>query len=401
MKQSFILIGIDDNEQPRLQAEVLQLMSSSRRFSGGARHYEIVKSLLPDRHEWIPITVPLSRVFEQYDCCFTESDEPIVVFVSGDPLFFGFANTIMRERPEASLRLCPYFNSLQLLAHRIPMRYDDMCIVSLTGRPWQELDRALINHAHKIGVLTDRQHTPATIARRLLAYGYTNYRMFVGEHLGNAEREQIRLLSLDEAAQGSFEMPNNLILQAEVTTPRLFGIPDEAFEHLNGRSRMITKMPIRLLSLQAMDLPRRHVMWDVGFCTGSISIEARLQFPHLTICSFEIRPECESLMETNCRRFGAPGIQSLIGDFMETDISNLPAPDAIFIGGHGGKMKEIVGKLTQVMQPGGCIVFNSVSAESLALFEEAIREAGLQIVMSRHIALDNYNPITILKAAAE
>ena len=142
-------------------------------------------------------------------------------------------------------------------------------------------------------------------------------------------------------------------------------------------------------------------MWDVGFCTGSISIEARLQFPHLTICSFEIRPECESLMETNCRRFGAPGIQSLIGDFMETDISNLPAPDAIFIGGHGGKMKEIVGKLTQVMQPGGCIVFNSVSAESLALFEEAIRKAGLQIVMSRHIALDSYNPITILKAAAE
>ena len=40
-------------------------------------------------------------------------------------------------------------------------------------------------------------------------------------------------------------------------------------------------------------------------------------------------------METNCRRFGAPGIQSLIGDFMETDISNLPAPDAIFIGGLG------------------------------------------------------------------
>lgn len=400
MKQHYILIGIDDNEEPQLSAEVRQLIGRSRRFSGGARHYEIVRSLLPEKHTWIGITVPLSRVFEQYDRCFSESDEPMVVFVSGDPLFFGFGNTIQRERPEASIRLFPYFNSLQLLAHRIPMRYDDLCIVSLTGRPWQELDRALIGHAEKIGVLTDRQHTPATIAQRLLSYGYCHYRMYVGEHLGNREREQVRLLSLEEAAEGHFEMPNNLILLADQLPPRPFGIPDEDFAHLNGRSRMITKMPIRLLSLQAMDLPRRQVLWDVGFCTGSISIEARLQFPHLTICSFEIRPECEALMETNCRRMGAPGIQSFIGDFLQTDISSLPAPDAIFIGGHGGKMREIVARLAKVMQPDGCIVFNSVSAESLALFEAAICEAGLQLVLSRHIALDDYNPITILKAVA-
>ena len=54
---------------------------------------------------------------------------------------------------------------------------------------------------------------------------------------------------------------------------------------------MITKAPIRLLTLQALELNRRRVFWDIGFCTGSVSIEARLQFPHLAVISSEIRPE--------------------------------------------------------------------------------------------------------------
>ncbi len=71
-----------------------------------------------------------------------------------------------------------------------------------------------------------------------------------------------------------------------------FGIPDTEFALLNGREKMITKMPIRLLTLQALELSRRQVFWDIGFCTGSVSIEAKQLFPHLQIEAFEIRPEC-------------------------------------------------------------------------------------------------------------
>ena len=70
--------------------------------------------------------------------------------------------------PDAQIRLFPSFNSLQLLAQNLLMPYHDMRIVSLTGRPWHEFDRTLIESASKIGVLTDREHTPTTIARRML-----------------------------------------------------------------------------------------------------------------------------------------------------------------------------------------------------------------------------------------
>ena len=192
---------------------------------------------------------------------------------------------------------------------------------------------------------------------------------------------------------------------------------------------MITKMPIRLLTLQALDLPRRHVLWDIGACTGSVSIEARLLFPHLQIEAFEIRPECEAIIHENARRFGAPGINVHIGDFLNLQPSifnlfptngRLPVafhsipdqwsptrclslpPDAVFIGGHGGKLKEIMKKVLMVLADDGCIVMNSVKApkvttDSHQLWDEACTELGLIQEPPTKIILNDNHPITILK----
>ena len=416
----FIVIGISDAPEPSFSSEVLEVIKQGKIFSGGKRHHEIVASLLPADALWIDITTPLDAVFLQYQSLTSD----IIVFASGDPLFFGFANTIRRKMPEAEILLYPTFNSLQLLAHRLVMPYHDMRIVSLTGRPWPEFDRALIARVGKIGVLTDREHTPAAIAQRMLDYGYTYYNMSVGEHLGNPEKERVFSLSLEQAAERVFEMPNCVILlyskesgnqgitcrarKENSSIPiflrqnRSFGIPDSDFTLLDGREKMITKMPIRLLTLQALDLPKRHVFWDVGFCTGSVSIEARLQFPHLQICAFEIRPECETIIHENARRFGAPGIDIHIGDFLETDISALPRPDAVFIGGHGGRLKDIMSKVLSVLAPDGIIVFNSVIApkvttDSRQLWDDACAELGLQQDPPTRIQLNDNHPITILK----
>ena len=77
-------------------------------------------------------------------------------------------------------------------------------------------------------------------------------------------------------------------------------------------------------------------------------------------------------MTENCRRFGTPGIEAIIGDFLSVDLSALEAPDAIFIGGHGGELVEILMVVSKKMKESGVIVFNSVSDESKALLEEAV-----------------------------
>ncbi|MCR5680377.1 MAG: precorrin-6y C5,15-methyltransferase (decarboxylating) subunit CbiE [Prevotella sp.] len=433
----FIVIGITDDPQPWFPPEVQEIIHNGRLFSGGRRHHEIVAPILPDDAKWIDITVPLDDVFKQYQTLASRPSSPtphsssptphstfpvpeIIVFASGDPLFFGFANTIRRKMPEAEIRIFPAFNSLQTLAHRLVMPYHDMRIVSLTGRPWHEFDRALIEREPKIGVLTDREHTPAAIAQRMMDYGYTYYNIYIGEHLGNPGEERVSVLTLEATAKQEFSQPNCVILSCKPgsaeasSTPKPFGLPDSSFALLDGREKMITKMPIRLLTLQALDLPSKHVLWDIGACTGSVSIEARLLFPHLHIVAFEVRPECESIIHENARRHGAPGIELHTGDFLSFEfgsvaadsapsaLSSTPKPDAVFIGGHGGRLKEIMEKVLSVLAPGGIIVMNSVTApkvtrDSRQLWDEACRELGLHQESPLHVQLNDNHPITILR----
>ena len=415
---AFHVIGITDSRHQWFPPEVMEIIKAGKVFSGGKRHHEIMMDFLPENAVWIDITVPLSEVFKQY-----EQYDDIVVFASGDPLFFGFANTIQRECPGCEMKVYPSFNSLQMLAHRMCLPYHDMHVVSLTGRPWDKFDEALINGESLIGVLTDKKNTPQAIWQRMQDYGYTNYTMTIGENLGNEEKERIIEIQPPSPPRGSFldtsfrygvssegsllykNSPlggggglNCLILQKTSTHPRPFGIPEAEFHLLNGRTKMITKMPIRLMSLSMMQLRERKTMWDVGFCTGSVSIEAKLQFPHLKITAFEVREEGRELMEINSRKFGTPGIDAVIGDFLQLDLSGYPKPDAVFIGGHGGKLPEMMEKIYSELTEGGVIVMNTVVQSSYDAFMESAKKLNMTLEEPVRIALDDFNPITILKA---
>lgn len=134
----------------------------------------------------------------------------------------------------------------------------------------------------------------------MLDYGYTHYIIYIGERLGNPSEERITRCTLEEAANKTFVTPNCVMLTSPASLPippsPSFGLPDEDFAVLDGRSGMMTKMPIRLLSLQAMNLAQSRVMWDIGFCTGCVSIEAKRMFPMLDIVAFERREEGRKLM---------------------------------------------------------------------------------------------------------
>lgn len=383
------VIGLSDSHRLWLTPEVTRIISEGHVFSGGKRHHEIIADLLPDEYTWIDITVPIDDVLQRY-----KSFDDIVVFASGDPLFYGFATTLLRAFPDVEMKVYPTFNSLQMLAHRMNMPYHDMYTVSLTGRPWHRFDEALIRGERLIGCLTDRKKTPHAIWQRMQEYGFDNYVMYVGENLGNEEKEHVGIY----APARDYPSPNCIILQQQSLRRQNIGIVDSEFHLLDGRSKMITKMPVRLASLAALQLADKHSLWDVGFCTGSVSIEARLAFPHLMVTAFEIREEGKKLMQENSRKFHAPGINARIGDFCTADISDCPAPDAVFIGGYGGKMREVLTKVKSVLAPSGCIVFNSVSEKSRESFLSITKELGMQPETVHTITVDNNNPITILRA---
>lgn len=392
-KQSFHIIGISDSDEIYFSPKVTDIISRGKVFSGGLRHHQLVERFLPEGALWIDITVPLDKVFEKY----AEHSE-IVAFASGDPLFFGFANTVQRLLPDSSIHVYPTFNSLQMLAHRLLFPYHDMRMVSLTGRPWKAFDAALIRGEKMLGVLTDKVKTPAAIAARMHEYGYDNYRIYVGEALGNTTSERVREFTVEEASKAEFISPNCMILVRTELRRRPLGMDESEFCLLNGRVNMITKRPVRLQTLSMLDLQNRTVLWDVGSCTGSVSIEAKSAYPDIEVIAFERRPEGEELLRQNSIRWGVPGIRLVGGDFMEQDLSDLPRPDAVFIGGHGGRLQELLQRIDEVLLPGGIIVFNSVSDDSLQQFYEGVSNIGRRVTERIRLVVDTHNPIEILKA---
>ena len=140
------------------------------------------------------------------------------------------------------MKVFPYFNSLQMFAHHEQIPYENMHAVSVTGRPWHELDRALLEYRPLIGVLTDRVHTPRAIAKRMMEYHLDrDYTMWVAEHLGNPKKEKIyKIYSIEEISEMSFTNPNCVLLMkapnCALQRPAL-GIPDTKFILLNDRTK--------------------------------------------------------------------------------------------------------------------------------------------------------------------
>ena len=387
------MIGISNEPDCILPDAVRQLLPSHKIFSGGKRHYQLVRKYLPAHHQWIDIQGNMPVLFEQY----RDHNEPIVVFASGDPLFYGFAGTIQKFDPAAAMKVYPYFNSIQLLCHANNLSYASMVNVSVHGRTWDELDNALIKQSPIIGVLTDQQKSPAAIAQRMLEYNFTNYRMIVGEDLGGLH-DSSTVFELDDAVNYTAHPLNCVILLRTTRQAFPHGIADHLFYGLENRPNMITKMPVRLTSLSCLDLAERHVLWDIGFCTGSVSIEARRLYPHLRIVAFEQRLECSELMDKNMRRHSTPGITTVMGDFFETDLLLQPAPDAVFIGGHGGRLETLIQKLDTLLPLQGRIVLNAVKEESREQFMKITQALGYSLSAPMVIQVDGHNPITILTA---
>lgn len=387
-----IIYGIHDNK-PLFSEEECKAIASCKHFAGGKRHHDLVAGFLPQDTYWHNITVPLQSMFD----AMKEAPSLWTVFASGDPLFYGIAITLQNKFPNADIIVKPAFNSLQLLAHELKLPYGEYRMVTLTGRPWQSFDAALMDNKPKISLLTDRKKTPRTIAQHMLQAGYDNYIMHLGEKMGG-EDQRIRTLSLQEACEVTFEHPNCLYLEQTHSNPVAKGIPESDFETLPGRPKMITKMPVRLTTLALMNLQNHKVLWDVGACSGSISIEARLNYPNLEVIPFEIRPECEGIISRNAKTFGVPGIEPIIGDFKTVNKTELPKPDTAFIGGYGGDMYPVFEAIDQYLTEDGTVAFNAVSEKSIKAFEDCIKEFKYTMLTQTTITVDTNNPIKIMIA---
>ncbi|MFB6307445.1 MAG: precorrin-6y C5,15-methyltransferase (decarboxylating) subunit CbiE [Flavobacteriales bacterium] len=389
----YILIGLSDTTKPQFSSEIQEHIKNNKNFSGGERHFEKVKHLLSKNHQWYNIKGNIKELFNTYK----NLPRPIVIFTSGDPYFFGFAQTIKKYEPNASLKVYPYFNSIQLLSHKVGITYQNIDNISLHGRDWNSLDQKLISKKDKIGILTGPDKMPDQIAQRLKEYNFNNYYVYVGEALGNKDKEKTGIYTLNELEKQKFDELNCLILISDNDQNLDPQIDNEKIQKITQKPGMITKQSIRSLTISKSELYKAKEFWDIGYCTGSIAIEAKTKFPHLNVTGFEKRKECYEILENNAKKLSVPGIDNINKDFMEYDISGMNEPDTVFIGGHGGKLEEMLKKVDKYLNKGGVIIMNCIKNESKQTFEKTLKNLGYHLKSPIEVKEENSNTISIVK----
>ena len=386
------IIGIN-GETTEFSSEVMKIIQKGKNFAGGKRHKNIISELLPGESNWFDIVAPLDRLFEKI----SKMPNNWVVFASGDPLFFGIGNTLKQQFPKATITVYPTFNSLQLLAHRFKLAYGNFRTISLTGREWHEFDKALIQGVDKMGVLTDRNKTPKIIAERMLHYNYNNYIIYYGEHMGS-KQEKVKKLSLREALTFKAQHPNCLFLEKTNRYMPQKGISERDFITLPNRPNMITKLPIRITTLAYMELHSKKVLWDIGACTGSMSVDAKLHYPHLAIHAFEVRNEATEIINKNSQRFQTPGITIHPGDFLHVEKEELHSPDCVFLGGHNNQIEAILKEIDQYLLPQSIIAFNAVKESNSQRFAKWCKASLYHLKQTHTITVNEHNKVKLLIA---
>jgi len=305
----------------------------------------------------------------------------LVLLASGDPLFFGIGRLLTQYFPAEQLAFYPQVSSVQLALNRLQIPWQEATILSLHGRGVERLQDALKQGSPLIVALTDPEHTPAALARFISDLRLpVRYQGWVCSQLGSPHEQ---ILPLQEGENSAFPSPNLVVLRRVEPEPDpsrwpLVGIPDDQFHTFPDQPGLITKQPIRLLTLGALQLPREGVVWDVGAGTGSVAVEIARLSPQLQVYAVERNATGICLIQRNRQRFGLENLHGIPGAAPQV-LADLPDPDRVLLGGGGKGIRDLLPVVAARLRPEGILVANFATLETCSETLQWLRSLGWQV----------------------
>lgn len=308
----------------------------------------------------------------------TSGAENAVLVYSGDTGFYSGASSMM-EKLEAlgvRARVLPGLSSIQLLAAALGRPWQGWNLVSAHGRTCDPVAECM--QGRPTFFLTGGSEDPATLCAQLAAEGFGDVQAVVGQCLGTPEEKLFRG-SVKEQAAGRFNSLSVLLVEAVEGLPRRApGLPDEAFER--GDVPM-TKQEVRAAVLAKLAVRPEDILWDVGAGTGSVSVELALAAPRGRVYAVECRPEGCVLIKANREKFRTRNLV-LVEGLAPAALSDLPAPDAVFIGGSKGSLAAIVDAALD-KNPDARICVSAIALETLSAAVTALTAKGRTVQVSQ------------------
>ncbi len=363
------VVGIGEDGLDGLTPATRAVVEAAEVILGGDRHHDLSGNITAERLSW---PSPFNAMIETIQGL---KGRRAVILVTGDPLWFSVGARIGRAIPASEIVYHPQLSAFQLAAARMGWSMPDVETLTVHGRPVEQMI-AFIQPDQRLLILTTGSDTPGKIARFLSERGFGQSRMTVLAAMGG-EREQ----RFDGTAESwAHEVPEFNTLAVECIAapgadllPRVPGLPDEMF----ASDGTMTKQEVRAATLAKLMPMRGALLWDIGAGCGSIGIEWMRAARYARAIGIEPRADRRAMAATNALALGTPGFQIIEGS-APAALADLPAPDAIFIG--GGLTADVFEAAWSALRPLGRLVANAVTLESEALMLDLYKKHGGQLV---------------------
>ncbi len=348
----------------------------------------------------------------------------VAVLATGDPLCHGIASYLLGRLGGAGVDILPAPSTLQIACARWRQPWQDVAVASCHSRDAGEwfvgappehglypLMRKIALH-RRVFVFTSPENDPARLARALLSAGYGDeVRLSVASRLLRPDECIHTGLAAVDAAKMQFSEPSVVLVERTMDAAPVFGRDDQAYIQRSPEKGLITKQEARALSLAKLRLKADSTVWDIGAGSGSVGLEAAGLAPLGHVWAIEKSAGDAANARANAERFRV-GNYTLCEGKAPALLDTWPDPDAVFIGGSGGELDELIRLILARLKPGGRLVMNFVTLENLATATSALKAVGagwdvvqLQASRSQPI-LDMHrmaaqNPVWIVTAWAQ
>lgn len=396
------LVGIGMGNPHTLTEEALEIINNSSVVVGASR---IINSLPESVTAKRVTAVTPAKIIDFFEKSRASSKAscscllPAACF-SGDTGFYSGATKLipLLESNGWKVRVVPGITTAQYLSAKIRKPWQDWRLVSVHGiavdaknmvktKSGKQIIKKeflctilgpALAASEKTFFLTGGKISPDSIISYLASHGQKNAKVTVAYNL-SYDNEKIMCGTADELQNSVLDEQSSL---AAVLVERT--IPDEAkgtgalcdsfFERAGEHAAIqkkqqaeklvpMTKQFVRSAVLSLVNAQDNEVIWDIGAGTGAVTVDIA-RSARCAVYAVEEKSDACLLECINCKKAGLANVESVCGHAPES-LSNLPSPDAVFIGGAEGCILSIL-KTVFKINKNVRVVVSAVTPETLA-----------------------------------
>ena len=332
-----------------------------------------------------------------------DKDLWVCVAASGDVGFYSIATTIRKNLDAGvDIEFISGISSFQYFTARLNIGYEDIKLVSLHGRNGNIVP--FVSYNKIVFTLTGGSLKVKDVVNQLIEQKLTDVTIYVGENLSSKSERIVSGTPYDLEDMEFDDLSVMIVNNENYVNPRN-RLKDEAF--LRGKSPM-TKEAVRTLSVEALEISKTDVVYDIGAGTGSVTIAMARKAEESMVYAIEKEEHAVELIEKNIEKLGSYNIK-VIRETAPLGMDNLPAPDKVFIGGSTGRLKDIV-DIVISKNPCATFVVNAVTIETITAVTDLFAKMNFEteiicVNISKGEKLGRYNlmkaenPVYIIKGA--